>query len=83
MGLWELVMMTLLLRTDAEPQGASLFNQDSIIELINLVSPEGRCLLGLGVIPPCITGSIAPLCTALVLENERAACGRAGRRAAR
>lgn len=50
MGLRELVRMILLLilhlGTDTEPQGASLFNQDSIIELINLASPEGRCLPG-------------------------------------
>lgn len=38
--------MILLLGTDTEPQGASLFNQDSIVELINLASPEGRCLTG-------------------------------------
>lgn len=48
MGLWELVMMILLPGTDAEPQGASLFNQDSIVELINLASPEGRGLPGRG-----------------------------------
>lgn len=36
--------MTLFLRTDVQPQGASLFNQDSIVELINLASPEERCL---------------------------------------
>lgn len=50
MGLLELVRMILLLflllGTDTEPQGASLFNQDSIIELINLTFPEGRCLPG-------------------------------------
>jgi hypothetical protein len=49
-GLRELVRMILLLilllGTDTEPQGASLFNQDSIVELINSASPEGRCLPG-------------------------------------
>lgn len=44
MGFGELVMMILLLGTDVEPQGASLFNQDSIVELINLASPEERHL---------------------------------------
>lgn len=44
MGFGELVMMILLLGTDVEPQGASLFNQDSIVELINLASPEERRL---------------------------------------
>lgn len=44
MGFGELVMMILLLGTDVEPQGASLFNQGSIVELINLASPEERCL---------------------------------------
>lgn len=44
MGFGELVMMILLLGTDVEPQGASLFNQGSIVELINLSSPEERCL---------------------------------------
>ena len=50
MGLRELVrvilLLILLLGTDTEPQGASLFNQDSIVELINRASPEGRCLPG-------------------------------------
>lgn len=50
MGLRELarmiLLLVLLLGTDTEPQGASLFNQDSIAELINLASPEGRRLPG-------------------------------------